>query len=606
MGENIPMSSKRALAHLRILATSDVHMHITRWDPLTCSDSVGRGMDGLAWRIKTARATALGSCILLDNGDALQGTPMGDTCAQWPDDAHHPWPAVLGALEYDAVGLGNHDFDFGLPFLERIVAQMPVPVLCASIAAGGVRGVDQTALLRRNLRCSDGIERAMTIGITSVLPPQTSVWNKRHLSSGRLDFEDGELATRRAVRHLRAQGADVVVVLCHSGLAISGDAGGENFAAELAAKIDGIDALIMGHTHQRFPRTNGPTDLCGIPAVMPGFAAETLGVIDLDLDWTRQGWQVVKHHAALHDPQLEDPRGCEITNLAAPALTDTSTALDAQIGQSGTGLYNYFDMLKSGPTSALMARAMIRTIAGEVAGTALEHLPLIAAVAPIALGGRMGPQHFVEIAPGTLRARHIATLVPYPDTIWAIVLSGAALWAWAERSASYFAPQPSTRGRLVDPRVPAFNFDALHGLNACVDPFRPAGYDPAGRILDPNAQRVRMLSYKGRPLDPEASFLVAVSSYRGSGGGAFPGLDADTVVLRTDKRLFDALGDTVASGALPGATTPTVWNFASNRGQRVIVETSPNARSHLIDIAHFDPEVIGVNTDGFLEISVAI
>ena len=113
MSATAVMGSPQITSDLRILATSDVHMHITGWDALHNDIAADRGMDLLVRRIDMARRDAPGACLLLDNGDSLQGTPVGTTCARWPEEAAHPWPTVLNALDYDAVGLGNHDFDFG-------------------------------------------------------------------------------------------------------------------------------------------------------------------------------------------------------------------------------------------------------------------------------------------------------------------------------------------------------------------------------------------------------------------------------------------------------------------------------------------------------------
>ena len=230
-------------------------------------------MDVLATLIEQARQSAPGHCLLVDNGDAIQGTPIGDVCADLANAPPHPWPAIINALAYDAVGLGNHDFDFGVPFLEKIVAQTDAPTLCASFAQGGVDGVLRSTILRRDVLCSDvlcsdGKTRALAIGITSVLPPQTAIWNDQHLS-GCITFHPGTVATQRAVAQLRSQGADIVLVLCHSGLSTTGDTD-ENFATTLAQEVGGMDAMVLGHTHQHFPKADGPMHVNGVPAVMPG------------------------------------------------------------------------------------------------------------------------------------------------------------------------------------------------------------------------------------------------------------------------------------------------------------------------------------------------
>lgn len=598
------MHSPRIFADLRIVATSDVHMNITGWDALRDQAIQGRGMDVLATLIAHARATAPGTCVLVDNGDVLQGTPIGDVCADIDGASPHPWPAILNALRYDVVGLGNHDFDYGIPFLERIVAQTRAPTLCASFEQGGVTGVVPTTLLRRDIQCSNGTTQTLAIGVTSVLPPQTAVWNDRYLS-GSVAFHTGKVAARRAVSHLRAQGADIVLVLCHSGLTATGD-DDENFAATLAHEVDGIDAMVLGHTHQHFPKAGGPTDLNGVPAVMPGFGADVLGQIDLRLGWTTAGWHVAHHSAQLHRPAAVTAADAAVTALAAPALAQTRAQLNRVLTCTDTDVHSYFGMLQTGPCDALVARAMTRALARHVAGTDLAAVPCLASVAPMALGGRAGPQNFVDIPAGPVRARHIAMLTPYPNGIWGALLSGAELWRWAERSAAFFGPGHDGSNRLVNSDAPSFNFDMLHGLETVIDPFHPAMFDPLGRRVDSTGHRVRALMRNGVAIDEDAQFLVAITSYRGAGGGNFPGLHDEQRVLRTPLDLRAALHDDVAQNGVPQDISGSVWRFETDPGQRVIIETSPNAATYINEIANFAPEVIGENAAGFLEVSVAI
>ena len=599
------MNSPDAFAELRILATSDVHMHITGWDVLRDCARPGRGMDVLGQKIDAARRSAPGTCLLLDNGDALQGTPIGDVFAELPGDTTHPWAAILNTMGYDAVGLGNHDFDFGVPFLEHIVAQTRAPTLCASFKHGGVAGVEPLVLLRPNMLCSDGNTRSLKVGVTSVLPPQTAIWNHRHLADV-LEFHPGVAAAHRAVSELQSQGADIIIVLCHSGLTGSDNGDAENFGAMLAREVDGIDALVLGHTHRHFPTRNGPHDLNGVPAVLPGYGADVFGQIDLRLGWSNAGWHVVRHAASLRAQAQTDAPKADVAAIAAPALDKARHRLNRVVGHTKTGFHTYFGMLRSGPCGAVVARAMMHTVARHIVGTDLAHLPLIASVAHMAMGGRGGPNNFVDIPAGAVRARHVSMLTPYPNAIWAVTLSGADLFLWAERASAFFAKPDRDAGLLVNPDAPSFNFDMLHGLETVIDPFRAPMFDPLGRCIDPSAGRVRALTYHGAPVDPDAAFLVAMTSYRAAGGGAFPALGCDKRILKTDTNVSTALRTSLDQHDLTFDPAQSVWRFAPGNDARVTIETSPGARRHLDDIAGFDPQVIGETADGFLRVAVTI
>jgi len=110
----------------------------------------------------------------------------------------------------------------------------------------------------------------------------------------------------------------------------------------------------------------------------------------------------------------------------------------------------------------------------------------------------------------------------------------------------------------------------------------------------------------GVAIEEDAQFLVAMTSYRGAGGGNFPGLYDDQTILRTTLDLRVALHDEVAQNGVPQDISGSVWQFETDPGQRVVIETSPNAAAYINEIASFAPEVIGENAAGFLEVSVAI
>lgn len=613
MSANDHMNSRTASASLRLLATSDVHMHMTGWDARQDKTACGIGLDQLAITIHEARATAPGHTLLLDNGDILQGTAEGDICARPNCAIPHPWPAVANALGYDAVGLGNHDFDYGIEFLEGIVAQIAAPVLCASLSEGHIEGVQSGVLLSLALDCQDGLARPISIGVFSVLPPQTLMWNHRNLV-GQVAFDNGVDAATRAVKKLRADGADLIVALCHSGLSAQTDPGTENFAAQLAKDVPGIDAMIMGHTHRRFPGEDHgigavadakKATIANVPAVMPEFAAQSLGVIDLDLVWDEGCWRVVGHSVALK-PAAQCEADTAISTLAAPSIAATRTLMDVPVSATGHGIHSYFNALQTETEHALVARAMTRVIADEARDTPFASLPVLASVSSSAVGGHGGVANFIAIPKGTVLARHVAMICPYQNDIWAAVLTGADLWNWAERSAAYFGPRVGTVSHLANPDAPFFSFDSLMGLETVIDPFAPPRYDPTGGLIDSGANRIRSLKHNGIDLAPDSKFLVAMTSYRGAGGGAFPGLTTAETILRTDADLAKAVQKELIEEPLGDAPAPSAWHFASNLSQQVMLETSPDAADHLDSIARFDPHPMGLTDAGFLQIRVTL
>ncbi len=602
MSDQAPHQSPIAAANLRILATTDVHMHLSGWDARSDRSHNTFGMDRLATLIRQARTKAPGAVLLVDNGDALQGTATADVLADQGGAAHHPWPRVLSALDYDAVGLGNHDFDYGLPFLSDVFANVDIPVLCASLCGDDNLGIAPHCMVTRHLRCSDGQDRQLRIGLTSVLPKQTMNWNKRQLI-GQVRIEDGVAAARRAVSDLKAAGADIVVMLCHDGLDADAVARSENMALPIAQRVTGVDAIIMGHTHRRFPAPDhGLAPLvddtagtvAGVPTVMPGFGAQVLGQIDLKLNWTGTDWQIADHAVHLEDVAgfVPDP---EITALIAPSEQATRAHLSRPVGATAQGFHSYFAMLQSGTADALVAQAILETVEDQIANTELADAPLVAAVAPLAAGGMGGVDNYVDVTQGTVTERHIAMICPFRNAISVLELSGADLWAWAAHAAHVFAPPGTGNDALVATDAAMFNFDGLHGLDTVYDLDAPAGPD-----------RVAALRFNGRSVAADDRFIVATTSYRAEGGGGFPGLSTADHALNINMDVSDALRALIRSRGVGAKPAPSVWRFASGAAKRRVIETSPRAERHLDDIAAFRPEVLGQTETGFLRIRVTL
>ncbi|WP_299694066.1 5'-nucleotidase C-terminal domain-containing protein [uncultured Tateyamaria sp.] len=582
---------------LRLLATSDVHMHLTGWDGRVDDASASRGFNRLASVIRAARADAPGPVLLLDNGDSLQGTPLGEVAVGMA--GCHPWAELLDTLEYDAAGLGNHDFDFGLDALTAFCAASRTQVVSAS-PDRPLPNIVPHIIVDRTVTLPSGHTHPLRVGITSVLPPQTLVWNHA-LLAGKVGFLAGVDAARQSVAALRRDGADIIVVLCHSGISSLSPDDTENFACPLAHSVPGVDAMILGHTHERFPDTGYGTvtgvdpdqgTLFGVPAAMPGFAAALLAQIDLCLVHDHEGWHVTEHSVRLRDLEDAEPDR-DATRLAAPCIAATRARMQTVVGQTGHGFHSYFAMLQSGTADAIVATAMQRSVKAAINGTDLAHLPVLSAIAPAAAGGRAGPNNYVTASKGEIQARHLAMMCPYQNTVWAQRMTGATLAAYLERSAQFFAPHPSGLGPLLAPNAPAFNFDTVHGLHMTLDPFAPLG------------ARVTSLTRNGVPVSADDAFLVAMTSYRGAGGGDFPGLE-EPASLQLDVPVVDALRSYLAAHPIGDVQSPSVWSFASAVPRHVLIETSPRAVNHLEEIAHFRPEPLGLTDTGFMSMRVTL
>ena len=284
----LPGLAAAADLKLRILETTDLHMNLLAWDYYQDKATDSYGLAKTATLIKAARAEVKNS-LLFDNGDLLQGSPMGDWVARikpLPAGAVHPAYKVLNALGVDAANIGNHEFNYGLPFLRQAIAGANFPYVSANVhvddgdgnPANDAHAFTPWVLLERRVTDEAGAQHTLKIGVLGFVPPQILMWDKQHLE-GRLTVRDIQETARRLVPQVRAAGADLVVLIPHSGFE-RGETPrfAENSVARLA-EVPGVDAILFGHSHGEFPGpffANHPKvditrgTINGVPAVMPG------------------------------------------------------------------------------------------------------------------------------------------------------------------------------------------------------------------------------------------------------------------------------------------------------------------------------------------------
>ncbi|MGV6850488.1 MAG: 5'-nucleotidase C-terminal domain-containing protein [Marinibacterium sp.] len=612
---------------VRILCTTDLHMHLRGFSYYGDDVDTTTGLARTATLIRQARQEAVEAghaVILLDNGDSLQGTPLADMFLA-DGSGRHPMMAAFAELGYDAIGLGNHDFDFGLDSLSRILADAPCPVVCSNLD-GNFPPIVPSATVALPVKGGP----ILRIGILSVLPPQTSKWNAHHLT-GALRFTDMVATAAGEARRLKADGCDIVVALAHSGLsATAPESGAENAVLPIAALPD-IDAVIAGHTHLHLPGPDhaGMVDVDrdagkvhGIPVAMAGSAGSHLGLIDLDLDLrTGSGdrWQPAGSRVSLRPifqvPQTDGPEkaagqvtpeDAAIVRLLEPHHAATRRALARPIGHTTEPLHSYFTFFGPDRALALVASAQARAMARAIEDAGLGHLPLLSSAAPCKSGGHGGPQFFTDVPPGPVTLRHAADLHIYADEVRLARLTGAMIADWLEMPASLFTrlTAGADNPELLRPGTPGYGFDVIHGLEYTLDPSQPARFDREGRVIDAPARRVSEIRFGGVPVAPEDSFLVVLNSYRLNGGGNVTALANAEPVAAPAISLRDAIRTHLSDGH--GAEYASPWRLASLPGTTVTAATGPGARDYLDEISDLDPVDLGLDVDGFLNLRLTL
>lgn len=617
--------AKDTRLQLRIMQTSDLHMNLLNYDYYQDKPTEEYGLAKTISLIQQARGQVSNS-LLFDNGDLLQGNPLGDVVARikpLTSGQVHPAYKVLNLLQVDAANIGNHEFNYGLPFLRQALSGASFPYVNANVmlADKGDRGKTRHAfkpyvMLDRQFRDEAGKTQRLKIGVIGLVPPQIMQWD-RPLLEGKIRAEDMVETAQRLVPRMRREGADLVIAIAHSGFEKTAQGRlAENTVAELA-KVPGIAALLFGHAHAEFPGpqfANYPGvdaqrgRIHGVPAVMPGRWGDHLGIIDLELQKTAKGkrWQISNSQAQLrpiYDRQARralvaaDPL---VAHVIAHEHADTLAHVRAQVGITPNPIHSYFAQVLDEASVGIVARAQLAYLQRAVQGTAFEGMPLLAAAAPFKAGGRQGWSNYTDIPAGPVAIKHVADLYVYPNTIKVLKLKGSQIKEWLEMSAGQFRridPQGAKAQDLLAPEFRSYNFDSLRGrdsyasngqevsapeLSYEIDVSMPARYDAEGRRSESMASRIKNLRFRGQPLNEQDEFLVATNNYRATGGGNFPGLAASQIVIDSPDENRQALAQYLAqlSGDAEPRPQPN-WRILPVPGVSLRFETGSGALKYL-------------------------
>ncbi|WP_166486198.1 bifunctional 2',3'-cyclic-nucleotide 2'-phosphodiesterase/3'-nucleotidase [Jannaschia sp. CCS1] len=583
-------------AHLRVLATTDLHAHLLPYDYYTDKRDSSVGLAQLGELVAAARAASQ-NILLLDNGDTLQGAPLADAAVAEivPAGRLHPMIAAMNALGFDAATLGNHDFDFGLGHLKASLKGAKFPVVSANVdSTDGTPFVPKRCILTRQVTDSLGGVQSLKIGITGAVPPQVAMWNKPHLH-GLMTFTDIVSAVRAEVAALRSEGADIVLVLAHSGYgSLNAGPGAENVALQVA-QIEGVDGVVAGHTHKLRAEPTKP----GAPIVQPGAFGSHLGCIDLVIGQadTDKGWSVRQTQATNFATTQRRALGAipvrrmlndypKLRFAVAREHDATRSFVARPLGATAVPLETFFSVIAPCAATQVIADAQWEAARPLIAANrALNGLPVLSAVAPFKAGGRSGPRSYTDVPVGPLRLRHAADLYLYPNMLSVLRVTGQGVRDWLERSASLFHQIHTDRDapqQLIDHEFAPYNFDRLAGLRYQIDVSRPARTNAEGDVVHDTPGRIHALTLAdGTPLAPDDEVAVITNSYRSAGGGHMRAAQAAEEAIVAQFSVRDAVARYISDsdGPIRPIVEPT-FSFSPLGGVDVVFETGSEALKH--------------------------
>ena len=614
-------------AHLRIMETTDIHVHVFPYDYYSDKPRDTVGLSRTASIINEIRSEATNS-LLVDNGDFLQGNPMGDYIAYergLKEGDSHPIITAFNTVGFDVATLGNHEFNYGLDFLEKALAGADFPVVLANVAKeiGASPREDKTlvqpyVILDREIDMGDSTRHPIRIGVIGFTPPQIMNWDRKHLE-GNVQTRDIVETAHAYVPEMKEQGCDLIIALSHSGIGEAVHTDGMENASVVLAGVDGIDALVTGHNHLVFPSetfadrpgidvANGT--LLNKPAVMGGFWGSHLGLLDLLLEHDGNEWRVVattsearpisvRNEDRSITALVDDDR--KVLDSVAKDHDETLAYIRRAVGKTSSPLHSYFALVADDPSVQIVSIAQKWYVEEMLKGTEHEGLPILSAAAPFKAGGRGGPEYYTDVPVGDVAIKNVADLYLYPNTVRAVRVNGAQVRGWLERSAGMFnLVEPGTSDAiLLNPSFPSYNFDVMDGVTYQIDLSQPSRFGPKGEEIHPNAARIVNLEFDGTPVTNDMEFIIATNNYRASGGGSFPGAMGDTIIFEAPDTNRDVIVRYIVEQGTINPKADANWSFAPLEGATVLFETGPKAHDYINDVKGVSIEHAGEGADGF-------
>lgn len=623
-------AEKNPNVDLRIIATTDVHGFLTDFDYYKDQPTDKFGYTRTATLIDQARQQVKNS-VLVDNGDLIQGNPIADYQAAKGAKEGQPDPAIatFNLMKYDVGTLGNHEFNYGLPNLDKVISQANYPIINANIVdiKDKKTRFQPYFIQQKTVIDQQGKPQQLKIGYIGFVPPQVMVWDKANLD-GKVEAHDIKQTAEKYVPILKEQGADIVIALAHTGPSDKPYQVGEENAAFHLADVKGIDAIIFGHSHRLFPHQEFASatgtniekgTVKGVPESMAGYWGNNISVIDLTLAQHNGKWFVVDGKAALRPiydakkKQATVKNHPEIEKFLAPVHQATREFVAQPIGRSSADMYSYLALIQDDPTVKIVNQAQ-QAYAEQVVKNMPEFagIPVLSAAAPFKAGGRKNdPTGYTEVDKGQLTFRNAADLYLYPNTLVIVKLTGKQLKEWLECSAGMFNqidPNSTKVQSLLNWNgFRTYNFDTISGVKYQVDVTKPARYDGDCHLINPQGGRIVNLTYQGKPIDPQAEFLIATNNYRGY-GNKFPGTGEANIVYAAPDENRQILANYISQQSkVKGEINPAGelnWRIApiqTTTNLDIQVETSPTeqAKQFIAIKAVYPMTYVGQDDIGF-------
>ncbi len=533
---------------LTILETTDLHGHVYPVD-YSNNANANYGLARLATLIEQVRSQQP-NVLLFDDGDLIQGSPLEYYHAVVDNSGIDPMINAMNYLGYNAMALGNHEFNYGQSVLRKAIAEANFPITSANIVKSGTTDpVYGDGYVIFNMK--DGPKVGYVALTTKYIPN----WEEpRHIQN--ISFLDAVQTAQKYVKTLQYLGADVIIIGYHGGLERdlktgqpTEDLTGENEGYAIATEVKGISALLLGHQHNSVA-----AELDGVPIVMASSWGNALGKIDLELSEENGRWVVESSKAQLLSAK-DVPPDPKILAMDQKYEDATQKWLDQPLGEA-SGDFSITDPMQA----RMHDNALIQFVNTVQMFYSKAPISSTALFSDNVRGWKQGP----------VTMRDVISTYVYPNTLKVLDVTGQDIKDAIERSASYFT---FDNGKIGTSGLPGYNYDIYEGISYVID------------LTEPVGQRVAWLAYDGKPMAMDQTYEVVLNNYRAGGGGNYAMFKGKPVVREVMMEVSELMADYVRTNKTISPSVNDNWEVITTPFDRMFQEYTVASGDTLDSIA---------------------
>jgi 2',3'-cyclic-nucleotide 2'-phosphodiesterase/3'-nucleotidase/5'-nucleotidase len=543
-------SNNKEQADLRFIFTTDLHGQLNSKDYETGLDY---GIGGLARAydlIMQARNELPGNnSFTFDVGDVMYDYTTEYIFAEDQNEIQ-PIYKAMALVGYDAITLGNHEFDYGY---SNILRQLKGSGLMDKTIVSNV--VDskteehpflENMLITRTVKTTSGKKAEVTIGVIGETIPHLN--GKTDNFTGVLKTEDIVINVEKQAKKLKEQGADIIVVLAHSGIGEENPPLNFKNVSYALTKIDEVDMILCGHEHRNFPTTDKTSPYLSLPGVdkntflvngknlvMANDRGRSIGLVDIKVDVSGDEVKIVNRESSLrYVSDYKTTENEEMKNLYGTWETEFLKYANEIIGELGKGekLSNFSGILEDTAAIQLINDAK-RSHALRYINTQAKQYkdyPVVTVSSYYSYGVK-SPSDYINIS-DKFTESDLAIIQPYNNYLYLYTITGAQLKEWLEWSASAFETTNGTakwKNKTMSELMASSglqslikeewstnwnNFYIFDGVDYTINPSYEPRYDFSGNKIN-NSKRVYNITYNGKEVTNDTKLIIASNKITG-------------------------------------------------------------------------------------------